>query len=312
MRGGCDIGPDEAVERTNAPGARTPRRRTQNALSTPLRLTPPSRLLAALEPRALAEVGWFLQSLPVLRSLPQGDGHPVLVLPGFLASDRSTGLLRRYLRRQGYAAHAWQLGRNFGLRPGLELSMHRRLRWLRWRYGRKVSIVGWSLGGIYARELARLNPEHVRQIITLGSPFAISTKANHAWKVYELLAGESVDAQQELLEELRQPLAVPSTAVYTRTDGVVAWQCCLETEGPHSENVEVLGSHCGLGHNPMAVAVVADRLAQSEGEWSKFTRHGVRRVIFRKAPRSPEDALQEGPHETPPVSAYASRFASTP
>ncbi|MEM6703591.1 MAG: alpha/beta hydrolase [Acidobacteriota bacterium] len=257
-----------------------------------LKLRPPSALLAALEARAVAEIGWFFQALPLLRRLPRGDGHPVLVLPGFLASDRSTFLLRRFLRSKGYEAHAWRQGRNLGLRPGLELGMIRRLRSLHWRYGAKVSLVGWSLGGIYSRELARQHPEHVRQVITLGSPFNLSSRANHAWRIYELLSKEDLEVAEEMLEALRAPLEVPSTAVYSKTDGVVAWQTCVDHVSPSAENVEVYGSHCGLGHNPMAIAVIADRLKQPEGVWRPFERRGVRRLLFRRPVLGPHEGLE--------------------
>lgn len=259
--------------------------------ATAVNLRPPSAVLAALEARALAEVGWFFQALPLLSRLPKGDGHPVLVLPGFLASDRSTFLLRRFLRSKGYEAHAWRQGRNLGLRPGLELGMIRRLRSLHWRYGAKVSLVGWSLGGIYSRELARQHPEHVRQVITLGSPFNLSSRANHAWRLYELLSKEDLEVAEAMLAGLRSPLEVPSTAVYSKTDGVVAWQTCVDHVSPSAENVEVYGSHCGLGHNPMAITVIADRLRQPQGVWRPFERRGLRRLLFRRPVLSPYDGL---------------------
>lgn len=265
-------------------------------------LKPPSRALLALEGRAVLELGWFWQSLPILRLAKRGDGHPVLVLPGFTASDASTAALRWYLNDRGYEAFGWNLGRNLGLRAGIEPRMLRRLRNLHWRYGRKVSLIGWSLGGIYARELARQHPEQVRQVITLGTPFNLSNKANHAWRLYERLSGETVDSQQDLLELLRAPLPVPTTAVYSRSDGVVAWQSCLEDEDrKQTENIEVPSSHCGFGHNPVALYVIADRLAQPEGDWQPFDRRGLRRLVYPKAVSSPEEAIEarggyHGPH----------------
>lgn len=232
----------------------------------------------------MLEYGWYLQSLLWLRTLPKGDGHPVLVLPGFTTGDTATRALRRFLRHRGYRASGWGQGLNLGFKPGLEVRMIRRLRDLHHRHGRRVSIIGWSLGGIYARELARQNPEDVRQVITLGSPFNHSPRANHAWRLYEKLAHEKVDDQKDRLAGLEQPLDVPSTAVYSRTDGVVAWQCCLQTEGPQAENVQIYGSHCGLGHNPMVLYVIADRLAQTENQWSPFDRHGLRRLFYRSEP----------------------------
>lgn len=255
-------------------------------------LRPPSAALVALEARALAEMGWFFQCLPLLSMLPRGDGHPVLVLPGFTAGDLSTVPLRRYLNSRGYESHGWSQGRNLGMRPGLDLRMARRLRSIYWRYGSKVSLVGWSLGGIYARELARQHPDQVRQVITLGSPFNLSSRANHAWRLYELVSGVTMEQEQDLLDRLRHPMPVPTTAVYSKTDGVVAWQCCVEDESrPQTENVEVSGSHCGLGVNPLVAWVIMDRLAQPEGFWRPFDRKGLRKLLFREGPGSPEEAL---------------------
>ena len=255
---------------------------------------PPSRWLAASEPRALFELGWFAQSLPLLRFSRRGDGHPVFVLPGFLGGDASTTPLRRLLHSLGYDARGWLQGQNLGLRPGVELLMIRRLRDLFLSTGRPVSLVGWSLGGIYARELARQHPDAVRQVITLGSPFNLSLRANNAWRLYELMSGESIDDQAELFERVGKPLEVPATAVYTRTDGVAAWQCCLLEEGERAENVEVYGSHCGLGHNPLVIEVVSDRLAQPEDQWRPFERRGWRRAAYPKSLASPEAALALG------------------
>ncbi len=247
-------------------------------------LKPPRLLYLATEGRTLLEYGWYLQSLLWLRTLPKGDGHPVLVLPGFTTSDATTGALRRFLRSRGYRAYGWRQGLNLGLKPGLEIKMTRRLRDLHHRHGRRVSMIGWSLGGIYARELARQNPEFVRQVITLGSPFNHSPRANHAWRLYEKLASDKVEEQAERLSGLEKPLDVPSSAVYSQTDGIVAWQCCLQEEGTEAENVQVYGSHCGLGHNPMALYVIADRLAQSENHWAPFDNGGMRRLFFRSPP----------------------------
>jgi pimeloyl-ACP methyl ester carboxylesterase len=234
------------------------------------------------EGRALYEVGLFYQALPVLFAAPsRGDGHVVLVLPGFTASDLSTSLLRSYLRRQGYDSRGWALGRNLGYSAQLELRMARRLQTLHWRSGRKVSLVGWSLGGIFARELARRHPDMVRQVITLGSPFAATPRATNVWRLYERVTGQPVESiDPELMRRMREPPPVPSTAVYSRSDGIASWRACREPEAPHTDNVRVPGSHCGLGHNPWAAYVIADRLAQPEDQWRPFDRGGLRRLVF--------------------------------
>ncbi len=243
------------------------------------RLAPPSRRLLLAEVRAAYELGAFVLAFPWMRLLPAGDGHPVMVLPGLAASDVSTVPLRTFLRDRGYAAYGWELGRNRGLRPGLNEQKLERLGELHRRHGRKVTLIGWSLGGIFAREIAKQAPDHVRQVITLGSPFKGSARATHAWWVYELLAGHSVD-EASLAAELHRPPPVPTTAIFSRSDGVCAWQTCVEEQGTWTESVEVWASHCGLGHNPAALYVIADRLAQEEGNWAPFDRSGMRSWVF--------------------------------
>ena len=246
---------------------------------------PPSRSLMLMELRALGELGAFFALAPVLRTLPRGDGHPVLVLPGLLASDRSTALLRAFLRDRGYHVHGWELGPNHGPRPGAEAKMQARLASLYERHGRKVSLVGWSLGGVFARELARRAPEQVRSVITLGSPFAGSPKASNAWQIYERVSGTSAEPQPHR-GDMGRPMPVPATAIYSRTDGIVNWRGCLEREGPTAENIEIEGSHCGLGHNPAVLYAIADRLAQPEGRWRHFDRSGLRGLVYRDPQRS--------------------------
>jgi pimeloyl-ACP methyl ester carboxylesterase len=256
---------------------------------------PPSTLWLLLEGRALGELATTWMVMPALRRAPRGDGHPVLVLPGFLASDTSTRPLRGFLKKLGYWAHGWKLGRNLGPRPGVEEAMQERLAALHERHGRTVSLVGWSLGGVYARELARQMPEAVRLVISMGSPFTHHPKANHAWRVYEKVTGTTVDELDARFVELQQTPPVPTTSIYSRTDGIATWQCCVEKEGPTSENIEVPGSHLGLGFNPLVLWAVADRLAQPEGHWRRFDLAGARRWLYAK-PR---------PHETDGAEAGA-------
>jgi pimeloyl-ACP methyl ester carboxylesterase len=243
---------------------------------------PPSLGLLLLEGRAIPELGAFVASLPLLAMAPRGDGHPVLVLPGLVASDTSTRPLRAYLKNRGYAAYGWELGRNFGPLPGVEKRMVERVKELHEQHGQKVSLVGWSLGGIYARQLAKMVPGNVRSVITLGSPFAGHPRATNAWRLYEFTSGHKVDDRERHMGgNIALPPPVPTTAIFSRTDGVCAWQNCVEIEQAQVENIEVEGSHCGLGHNPAAVFAIADRLAQPEGEWKKFDRTGWRARVYR-------------------------------
>lgn len=245
-------------------------------------LNPPSRTLMLLEARAINEFGAFLGALPLLSLAPKGDGHPVIVLPGLVTSDNSTGPLRSFLKTRGYAVSGWGLGRNFGLRAGIQDAMVDLVKEQNEIHGRKVSLVGWSLGGLYARQLAKMMPERVRSVITLGSPFAGSPKATNAWRVYEAVSGQRADhSNPSFGGDMARTPPVPTTAIFSRTDGICAWQGCMEKPGPQTENIEVQGaSHCGMGHHPAIVYAVADRLAQAEGTWKPFDRSGWRSLIY--------------------------------
>ena len=244
---------------------------------------PPLRLFA-LEPMALAELGAFLAASPFLRVLGRGDRHPILVLPGFTADDSSTQPLRWFLRGQGYWVHGWRLGSNWGPIHGTMDAIEERLVDLHRRHGVKVSVIGWSLGGLYARTLARQHPEAVRQVITLGSPIRLRPgDRSRASALYERINGRgALPPGMELPEEERPPLQMPATSIYSRSDGVVRWHRCLESKGPLRESIEVRGSHSGLGHNPAALVAVADRLAQPEGTWLPFRPPPGMRPLFPK------------------------------
>ena len=148
-------------------------------------------------------------------------------------------------------------------------------------HGRKISLVGWSLGGLYARQLAKMMPDRVRSVITLGSPFAGNPKATNAWRVYEMASGRRADEEDARFGgSLAETPPVPTTAIFSRTDGICAWQGCMEKPSAQSENIEVESSHCGMGHHPAVVYAVADRLAQPEGQWAPFDRSGWRSIVY--------------------------------
>jgi hypothetical protein len=245
------------------------------------KLRPPSWLLMLAEPRALFEFNSSLMLSPLLLQARRGDGHPVLTLPGFLASDLSMAPMRRYLKELGYDPHAWNMGRNFGGVYGKRKALRTLLSRIYEQSGRKVSIVGWSLGGVYARDLALQAPDLVRSVITLGSPFASDIRATNATRLYELLSGEGVDDIPGLREAIAGDLPVPVTSIYSRTDGIVNWRTSLVRPSATAENIEVhLASHIGLGVNPAALWAVADRLAQGEGEFSHFSRSGPFAIAY--------------------------------
>ena len=241
---------------------------------------PPSAWLMALEFRAFWEFGALLPSWPLLARAPRGDGHAVMVFPGLSANDASTAPLRQYLQSLNYSACGWQQGFNFGPRAGVLDEAKSNLMQTFERTGRKVSLIGWSLGGVYARELAKEMPDMVRSVITLGTPFAGSHKATNAWRVYQLTSGRNVELESENYDLPTAP-PVPTTSIYSRTDGVVAWQASIQAPGPANpltENIEVLASHIGLGFNPSAWWAVADRLAQAEGQWQPFAKQDKGRL----------------------------------
>lgn len=252
---------------------------------------PPSALLALTElPRTFADLtalSWA--AAPLMALAPRGDGHPVLVMPGFLTTDASTVILRGFLKHLGYDVRAWSLGRNVGPKAigvnGEKLIA--KVREIHAETGQTVSVVGWSLGGVMARLAAQYAPEAVRQVITLGSPFAGSPKATNVWRLYEAVSGHSVDddMNSKMLDDCACGLKVPSTAIYSRNDGIVAWQICRGGEAEQAENIEVHGAHCGLGVNPAALYAIADRLALADGEWTPFKPSGIKALMYPHAGR---------------------------
>jgi pimeloyl-ACP methyl ester carboxylesterase len=227
--------------------------------------------LLAIEPmRATID---FCLSLLGRKPRATGDGHPVLVLPGLAAGDWSTLRLRRVLDRAGFKTSEWGMGINRGPQGDFDkwlAGLEAKVRELHAQNGRKVSLVGWSLGGIYARELAKRTPELVRQVVTLGSPFG-APGASHAGGVFRLLNAGHSQLTPALERRLRRDPPVPTTAVYSKTDGVVAWEGCTVRESATAENIEVsCVSHCGLGTHPRVLRIVVDRLSQPQGRWRPY------------------------------------------
>ena len=237
--------------------------------------------------RSLAEFGSLAWAWPILARAPRGDGHPVLVIPGLGASDVSTAFLRRFLRRLGYRTYSWKLGANLGPTAKIIDGMPARLEEIRSRNGQPVTIIGWSLGGIFARRLAREAPSAVRQVITLGSPIRLRDHrhSNARW-LYDYLRKHHVEQLALPLESGLAPLSVPATSIYSRIDGIVSWQSCLDLPAENAENIEVLSSHFGFGHHPAVLYAVADRLAQTPGQWAPFIPPSWLKFAF-PTPRNP-------------------------
>ncbi|MDX5985984.1 MAG: alpha/beta hydrolase [Pseudomonadota bacterium] len=222
-------------------------------------MKPPSKLLWALE---LPRGAWGLASLAgahaLLAQAPRGDGRPVLLLPGLFNSDVSGVFLRRYLRRLGYRAEGWGLGRNLGARtigPDGERLLAR-IRALYDETGEPVTLVGVSLGGIMARFAAHRLPDTVREVLTISSPFAGDPRATNVWRAFELLTGERVDAPHVRAQSalVAEPLPVPSTAIWSRSDGLVNGMICHDAA---SRAIEVRSSHVGVQVRPAVMLAVA-------------------------------------------------------
>jgi len=230
---------------------------------------------------AVNELAGFVRNVPVMRSYSTvHDRQPVLVLPGFLAHDAFTLGLRMLLADRGFPVHGWKLGVNIGPTDKILDGLRARVLEISERHGQPVSIIGWSLGGLYARQLAREYPEHVRQVITLGSPINLTLDDTHLTAVHTMFERMKRFYSTELAElgmpeHEKAPLLVPSSSIFTRRDEVVPWDTCVDRTGHRhlSENIEVRGTHVGLAQNRSVAHAVLDRLSMPLGKWTHFAPH---------------------------------------
>ena len=212
----------------------------------------------------------------------RGDGHPVVVYPGLGGGALTTSQLRAHLKACNFQVHDWAQGVNTGPDGAFEdwlPALAQRVRELHAIHDRKVSLVGWSLGGIYAREIAKCCPDLVRQVITLGTPHKAMDGGNHAGTIFRMLGGDTSQLTPQLLARLGERPPVPTTSIYSESDGVVCWRGCLEEPGPQAENISVHASHLGMPTHPDVLRIVANRLALPEGRWRPYRR--------RRAVKSP-------------------------
>jgi pimeloyl-ACP methyl ester carboxylesterase len=242
-----------------------------NDISTEPHVPPPSPWLALTEVhRAFAEIVSLNLSHRVLAKSPNGDGHPVMILPGFMGGDGYNAPIRRFLKKRNYEAHGWGLGRNLGPRNGVVERLEASINRLCDKHGGPVSLVGHSLGGIYAREIARIMPDSVRQVISLGSPFGEGRQsASYPARVFRALNPlDELPLDQNLLADAPP---VPTTSVYSHGDGIVNWVTSVQSNGHlQTQNIRIRGSHCGMTVNPTVWFLVAERLAQEHGQWQAF------------------------------------------
>jgi hypothetical protein len=261
---------------------------------------PPRLLDSLLEPRALFEAALLPASLPLLLQAPQGDGHPVLLLPGFLADEKSLIALKLFLLRKGYDVRTWGLGRNVGFRSKYMNVLPQKIRHLHYKTGRKVSLVGWSLGGVFSMFGAYEATECVRSVITLGSPVSMDSEGSQSPSMvkalYRLVAhphGSAAHTMQPRVKDLRERkrLPIPTTCVYSLGDGVVPPQeATIDGDPALHENIRVPGSHVGLGFNGLVLAIISDRLAQPQDAWRPFEPTGILRRVYRTLMREAKAA----------------------
>jgi len=250
---------------------------------------PPNVVHSLLEPRAALELAVLPQSWPFLLHAPRGDGHPVVLVPGFMSREFPLGAMQAYLSNRGYAVETWGFGRNVGLRSKHRLALEQKVRFLHHKHQRKVSLVGWSLGGTFALYCAHHAPECVRNIVTLGSPVNVGPEGSRSpamvKALYRLVShpqGSSAHAMQARVKVLLARPTTPMSCLYSLSDGVVPrHQATFNGDPSMHENIRVPGSHCGLGFNAMVLWVVADRLAQPEGQWHPYRPAGVFGAVHR-------------------------------
>lgn len=241
------------------------------AVTTPI--DSPSLALLAAEPLRAAFEFLSHQLAPQVRA-DEGDGHPVLIFPGLAADGSSVAPLREHCRSLGYTAFDWGRGYNTGPQGDLdawlgELAVH--VEELLAGHTQPATLIGWSLGGLYAREVAKLLAPRLRQVITIGTPFnAQADHSNVGW-LFRALGGSAPAFDAALTKRLRTPPPLPTTSIYSRTDGVVAWQTCRHHQRSRfAEDIEVVGSHIGLGWNRAVLGIVEDRLRPQPGAWRRY------------------------------------------
>ena len=242
--------------------------------------------------RAVFEFQSFYALRPFMKRLPKGDGHPVLFLPGFGASDRSTRPMRQLFTDLGYQTYGWGLGRNLTFDKDLEAELVHLLREIAERHGRSVSLVGWSLGGLFAREIAKVAPDLVRQVVSLGSPISGRYRHSDARHLFRAINGTPSADEQIRRQSLNAPPPVPTTSIYSKTDGIVSWEGSVQrhyedlAHAELTENIEVPASHLGLGFNALVMVALADRLRQPENDWRPFKANQWLRLAYRRPPKS--------------------------
>ena len=228
-------------------------------------LRAPSPFSILGEARIVAEWPAMRVSMPLVRrAAPRGAGEPVLVAPGFGADDSWTASLRGFLTSLGYDVRGWGLGRNHGRVPQLIPELAEQTARFVEETGRPVRLIGWSLGGYLVREVARERPELVQDVLTLGAPIVGGPKYTASAPMYVKKGYDLDEIEAEVEERESEPIEAPIRAVYSRSDGVVAWRACIDHRSPLITHHEVASSHLGLVASPTVFRLVAELLADPE------------------------------------------------
>lgn len=234
----------------------------------------PSLTLLSTEPWRAAFEYVSLKAGRPARTPVQGDGHPVIIFPGLGTDGTAVRPLRRHCQSLGYAAQDWGRGYNTGPRGDVDewlQDLARHTAGLLAGSCQPATLIGWSLGGFYARELGKLLAPQVRQVITIGTPFNADSDHTRVGWLFRLLSGSKPGLDPALSQRLRTPPPVPTTSIYSRSDGIVAWQtCCHPKAGGNVQDIEVRSSHIGMGWNPAVLRIVTDRLGQPQGNWQPY------------------------------------------
>jgi pimeloyl-ACP methyl ester carboxylesterase len=259
-------------------------------------VSPPPAVLALLEaPRALAEFASFVALGRLLSVGREGHGRPVLVLPGLLGDDRSTRPLRRLLKFAGYAAYGWRLGTNIGPTRRIIRGLDAVLAEIVDRHGEPASLIGWSLGGMLAHDIAGRHPAAVDRLITLGSPlYSTDPSQSRGSPFYDEYAAAHLPEYSRASWRPPGRLPMPATSIFSKTDGVVRWHTCLHPPGPLTENIEVCSSHCGLGCHPAVGYAILDRLAAPTDAWPRFVAPAWLGIHFPAQPERMQDRRLRG------------------
>jgi pimeloyl-ACP methyl ester carboxylesterase len=248
----------------HGPAFRRPLRDAVAARIALLRGRAPEGVRASPLKLLLGELGTFAATLSSafrapLELAPAVKPRVVILLPGFGTHPLRMRYMARTLERAGHKVKRWGLGFNLGPSPANFALLEERVRQVRERYGQDVVLVGWSLGGIFARELAKRNPEHVAKVVTMGSPFSGTPYSNNAWRIYQLVTGHSVE-QPPIEAQVAEKPPIETVALWSPRDGVVSPRSACGWPGERDRARPLRCTHLGFANSEEAIRAVAEEL----------------------------------------------------